>query len=360
LAFGLIAIFFGILIAAVFELFRVVDYLLTPPWQLSPVAFCRVTAIILIGVILGQLTWRLAVALLGVLTPKYDPPPLKTAPLVLPASQQAALYHLVVEVCRQVSAPQPDEIRLSYAAACYVTEQREFAVRPRRRLTLVLGLPQLLVLSVQELKVIVAHEMAHFRCRDTTVVVFLFRFGESLRKVCDELQARAWRWADPIYWLFLAAHRLTVRVARPIQRQQELHADAISAAIYGGELAVQTLLKDWLLTNQFELAVHDYPTTLVNGQIAESVNVFQFFQDRWRNFSAAARGYLETRLAEEERDLPPDSRPTFQARFQRMREFPSQPLTESPPAVDLLSGLPVITTLLHQSLFAADAAGAAR
>ena len=41
LAFSLIAVFFGILIAAVFELFRLVDYLLTPPWELSLGAGCR-------------------------------------------------------------------------------------------------------------------------------------------------------------------------------------------------------------------------------------------------------------------------------------------------------------------------------
>lgn len=340
--------------AAVFELFRFVDFLLTPPWQFNLASGCRVTVIVLIGVILGRVAWRLSVALLGVLTPKYDPPPLGSAPFVLPADQESAFHDLVVAVCRQVFTPPPDEIRLSYAAECYVAEHREFAVRPRRRLTLVLGLPQVLVLSVQELKVIVAHEMAHFRSRDTTVVVFLFRFAESLREACDELQRPAWCWADPLYWLFRVGYLFTVRVARPIQRQQELHADALSAAVYGGELAVQTLLKDWLLTSQFEVAVREYPAAVLPNEIAPHTNVFQFFKDRWRDFSEAGRGYLERRLAEEERDLSPDSRPTFQARFHRMRAFPTKPLTEPQPAVDLLAGLPGIAEQLHRALFAAD------
>ena len=145
-----------------------------------------------------------------------------------------------------------------------------------------------------------------------------------------------------------------MRVARPIQRQQELHADALSAAVYGGELAVQTLLKDWLLTSQFEVAVREYPAAVLPNEIAPHTNVFQFFKDRWRDFSEAGRGYLERRLAEEERDLSPDSRPTFQARFHRMRAFPTKPLTEPQPAVDLLAGLPGIAEQLHRALFAAD------
>jgi hypothetical protein len=48
------------------------------------------------------------------------------------------------------------------------------------------------------------------------------------------------------------------------------------------------------------------------------------------------------------------ARPTFQARFNRMRAFPTKPLTEPQPAVELLAGLPQIAEQLHQALFAAD------
>jgi Zn-dependent protease with chaperone function len=347
LVFGLIAAFFGILMAVVFELFRFVDFLLSPPWRLDPGTFCRAATIGLICVFLGHVAWRLSVALLGVLTPKYDAPPLDNAPVVLARGENSGLYALVEEVCRQVSAPRPDEIRVSFAAECYVAEQRVFSVRPQRRLTLVLGLPQLLIVSGNQLRCIIAHEMAHFRSRDTTVVVFLFRFTESLRRARSDLQQSTWRAADPIYWLFAVAHRCMLRVAQPIQRAQELHADAVSAAVYGGELAVQTLLTDWLLANQFEAAVQEYTVAVANGQVSADVNLFWFFKDRWHAFSAAGRDYLERRLAEEEAGLPGSDRPTFTRRFGRMRTFPAKPLAESPPASELLSNLPEMVARLH-------------
>ena len=69
-------------------------------------------------------------------------------------------------------------------------EERRFAIRTRRHLTLVIGLPHLLVLELAELKVILVHEMAHSGGGDTTLTVFLFRFVESLRVAVDELATR--------------------------------------------------------------------------------------------------------------------------------------------------------------------------
>jgi Zn-dependent protease with chaperone function len=353
LLFGLIAGFCGTLIAAVFELFRLVDSLLAPPWTLHWGTISRAVVIAAVGVLLARLAWWLSVTLLGVLTSKYDAPPLDNAPIVLLPSQEPRLYGLVADVCAQLTAPRPDGIRIAHAAECYVAEQREFAVRPHRSLTLVLGLPQLLVLSVNELQCIISHEMAHFRSRDTTVVVFLYRFTESLRRVLAKVQRHRWRSADPIYWVFTGAHAFILRLARPIQRAQELNADAISAALYGGDLAVQTLLTDWLLANQFEETCRALFSARARQEPSGQENVFQLFKDRWHHFSAAGRQYLERRLAEEETGLPADSRPTFTRRFERMRQFPTRHLLESPPAADLLLSLPSLSEALHWELLAA-------
>jgi Zn-dependent protease with chaperone function len=359
LLFGLIAAFCGALIAAVFELFRLVDFLAAPPWAPEWGTLTRAAVIVAVGVLLGRLAWWLSFTLLGVLTSKYDAPPLDSAPIVLLPSQEPRLYELVADVCAQLAAPRPNGIRITHAAECYVAEQREFAVRPHRSLTLVLGLPQLLVLSVNEMQCIIAHEMAHFRSRDTTVVVFLYRFSESLRRVLDQLQRHGWRAADPIYWVFAGAQACILRLARPLQRAQELNADAVSAALYGGDLAVQTLLADWLLANQFEETCRDVLAARERREVSGQANVFQLFKDRWHQFSAAGREYLERRLTEEEAGQPADSRPTFTRRFERMRSFPTRHLLDSPPAASLLLGLPSLSEALQRE-FLASAAGPER
>lgn len=351
LLYGLIAIFFGILIAAVFELFRLVDFLLAPPWEWGMSSLGRGLAVLLIGLFLARVAWRLSVALLGILTPKFDPPPLDNAPVVLDADNDSAFFDIVADICRLVGAPLPDEVRISYTAECYVAEQREFAFRPRRRLSLVLGLPQLLVLTVDELKVIIVHELAHFRTRDTTIVVFLFRFAESLRKALVVLRTRPYRFVDPLYWLFAAAYQFVLRLGEPIQRQQELNADEVSAAVYGGELAVHTLLKDWLLVNQFVTAVEEYIPAVGRGEMSGQGTVFRFFEDRWQDFSDAAREYLERRLVEEEPGEESGARPTMKTRIARMRAYPPKATPGTRPASQLLPDLPRIAEELHRQLW---------
>ena len=206
-------------------------------------------------------------------------------------------------------------------------------------MTLVLGLPQFLALSMWELRIIVAHEMVHFRTRHTTIVVFLFRFLESLSRAVEPLQRRWWRWADPIYWMFSAFHHLVWRLSAPIERRQELRADAVSAALYGGELAVRTLLKDWLLANQFESEVSDYRRTLAAGSRTPLPNLYRFFEERWREYSPESQEYLERRLVEEDPETADAARPSLGTRIALLRSFPPQPQPEPRLAAHLLPRL---------------------
>jgi Zn-dependent protease with chaperone function len=276
--------------------------------------------------------------LLGVLTPKYDEQPDRQSTVHLDEDEYSGIYELVSDVCRRVAAPHPDEIRVAAAAECYVLEQRQFSVSTSRRLILVLGLPEMLLLTTAELRVIVAHEMVHFRSHHTTAVVFLFRFLESLRRAWEPLSQRKLYRLDPIYWFFRLFHALVASLCQPIQRHQELHADAVSGSAYGGDIAVRTLLKDWLLANEFDSAVEEYQTAVAEKRLSPHGSLYTYFVDRSHEFSPQSQEYLERRLLEEQEDST-DDRPTMRRRLTLLRSLPPGEPVKSIPVTELLSGL---------------------
>lgn len=327
--------FFGGLIASVFELFRFVDFLLVQEWSWGWRLLGHAGLMLVVGVVVFRIAWWLALAILGLVTRKYDEADFLRDTLPLDRTQHAALYDQVDSVCRAVKAPRPDQIRLNPLPQCFVIEQRRFSLSTRRSLTLVVGLPQILVFTLAELRVVLVHEMAHFGNRDTTLIVFLFRFVESLRLAMIQMRQRWWHWIDPLYGFFAVFVATLQSVAAPLQRRLELRADRISAEICGGELAAHTLLKDWFLDGQFDEAVEVW-TNQARAASARA-NVFQLFADRWRDLSPDAEQYLAQRLAQEPPLTAADTHPSTHDRLALLRQFPPVDSHDRKPAVALLA-----------------------
>ncbi|MEO8499065.1 MAG: M48 family metallopeptidase, partial [Planctomycetota bacterium] len=326
--------FFGVLLASVFELFRFADFLLRQEWTWGWPLLGQASLMFVVGVVVVRIAWWLSLAILGLVTRKYEPDDLLLDTIPLDPMECPDLYDRVDEICRRVKSPRPDEIRLNPLPQCYVVEQRRFSLSTKRSLTLVVGLPQILVFTMAELRVILVHEMAHFGSGDTTLTVFLFRFVESLRRSLLQLHRKWWHWVDPFYWVFALFYAALYRVALPLQRRLELRADRISAALCGGDLAAHTLLKDWFLDGQFDeaVAVWRSPETIA----ATRANVFQLFADRWRELSPDAEQYLAERLAEQRLRPDDDPHPSTRDRLAIMRQFPPVDSHDGQPALTLL------------------------
>jgi Zn-dependent protease with chaperone function len=199
-----------------------------------------------------------------------------------------------------------------------------------------------------ELKVIIAHELAHFGGGDTRLGVFVFRFLESLRQAREEDAGHLWRWIDPVTWSCWIYFHLFLLLSAPIRKHQEFRADGWSAAAFGGAFAAQTLLKDWLLERQFREALsrlqHTIPRELPDGP----VNVFRDFGDRFHDLTPEGHEYLERRLAEEERPGFWDSHPTTRERMAHMRRFPDQAQAEPVPSHIWLPDLELLERKLQE------------
>ncbi len=309
-----------------------------------------------------RVVWSLWQVLYGLVTAKHDDATRQNLEGVpLPPDEGAPVHELAKEVGLQVGAPPPDAIYISEHPDCYAVELRRFGLRTRRRLILVLGLPQLEVLTVEELKSILAHELAHFR-GDTRLALFAFRFFESLRTSTDALRDRWWRWIDPIYWFSKAYIQLFFFCSNPLRRRQELHADCWSAAVYGGRLAARTLLKDLQVGAQFESTLTSFKADPQATPHERPGNVFRWFRVSWRELTPNGYDYLRRRLEAEEQASFWDSHPTIKERLEVMRryhdreDFPAdEPSRGSDmrPAHQLLPNLTALEDRLHQRVFPA-------
>jgi hypothetical protein len=165
-------------------------------------------------------------------------------------------------------------------------------------------------------------------------------------------QRRLYR-LDPIYWFFWLFHRLVASLCQPIQRHQELHADAVSGSAYGGDIAVRTLLKDWLLANEFDSSVEEYIKGIREKRLSPEGSLYTYFVDRSHEFSPQSQEYLEQRLSEEEKGSI-DDRPTMRRRLRLLRSLPPGDPVKSPLVSELLPTLDTLQSQLQQHLLPED------
>ncbi len=148
----------------------------------------------------------------------------------LPASraEQPELWALVDEVSQELDLPAPDHIRLVENACAWVRQDTRLLglVAGSRRLTLGLGLLQ--VLSVDELRSVLAHEMGHFARGETRVDPLVYRAGATIERTAAQLGPRSL-----LGRVFARYAELYQRISLAVRRRQELHADAASVRVAG-------------------------------------------------------------------------------------------------------------------------------
>ncbi len=305
----------------------------------------------LLAVVVVRLTLELLVGVVGLVTNKYDGvnPPV-FGPL-LDESNAPNLQQLIAEVGERTRGPLPNEVRVGPDAACYVWENRQFSLTTNRSLVLVIGLPHLAVLTATELKIILAHELAHFAGGDTRLGLFMHRFLESLRDRTENSPIGRWRWIDPVYWfrwLYFTGSQL---LAGPVWQSQELRADAASARAFGGRLAARTLLREWLLGQQFGEQLDQWlHTRSQGGNEAPHVNVYDAFAERFRRFTPEGEQYLRRRLADEQAADLFDSHPTIRTRIDMVLSLPDRDPPDTRPARRLIGDFDVIKDLMQSEL----------
>ncbi len=200
-----------------------------PGWGVS--AWCAFTALFLILAQFGERSYRAA----GRPLERCDAPD---------------LFAMLDEIGERMGVGSIAAVRLKPApmmAAARVRRPGRFIVTERR--ALVIGVPLLRTLSIDEMRAAVAHELAHLLGGDVRrgrIVHQASRRIALMKRVLERGRgpARALlTWVNPVWWYLVAYGTLLRRGASTIRRRQEARADSLAAAAVGAETYARTLVR---------------------------------------------------------------------------------------------------------------------
>lgn len=243
------------------------------------------------------------------------------------------LLHECQAVAQAVGQSNVDSCRLTLEVNAGVIELGA-GVRSAGHRVLLVGLPLLSILSVSEMRAVIAHEFGHYVGADTRIGPWIYRIRERISRTIvalsneERLSHRIAR--SP----FLLYGRLFMRVTNAISRRQEFAADAVAVSIAGASAQRAALRKihgagpayDSFWANELSPLLHD-------GKRPPVLDGFRQFLN-----ADGASEAVERLVAEqtEARTHPYDSHPSLGERLAAIPED-GQAEDDSSPALALVN-----------------------
>ena len=156
---------------------------------------------------------------------RFAPP----GPLLNPAGQPR-LFATLDEVARAVGEPMPAEV--------YLTPEMNAGVLQRgRRRVMVIGLPLMQIMTVSQMRAVLAHEFGHYHGGDTKLGPWVYRTRETIERTLRTVSRNGALLQLPFLWY----GRLFLRVSQAVSRQQEFAADQLAARTVGAKPMIDGL-----------------------------------------------------------------------------------------------------------------------
>ncbi len=167
-------------------------------------------------------------------------------PLLL-AGQNPELFKEITAAARKLGQQMPVEVYLVPEVNAWVAERGGLmGIRSRR--VMGLGAPLLQILSVTELKGILAHEFGHYYGGDTKLGPWIYKTRSNIERTLQGLSRHSGFLQKP----FVAYGNLFLRVTHGISRREEFRADELAAGYAGREPMMSALRKLFTSSSAFE------------------------------------------------------------------------------------------------------------
>lgn len=262
--------------------------------------------------------------------------------LRLQRSDAPDLHAVLAQVARKLGVRPPSEIRLAYVPCCGVIDRRG------TRLLLV-GMPLLQVLTVVELRAVLAHELAHLARGDAARSARAARFLDELERGLERPTARG-----PLRAWASLVRRATASLVSPIAIGQEIRADHLAAQVAGGPTAAASLVKVAMVQPLFQevLDFHDVEP--------QGANLYAFFRDFWDRLPDPLRTQLRHQILSRPSAVDDATHPPLLDRIRRTQQLPDRSPNElglsildpdKKPASALLGDPEAVEQELHDRLF---------
>ena len=248
----------------------------------------------------------------------------------LDAASQPDLFAEIADIARATGQPMPASVFLVGDINAFVTQRGGIMGIGSQRV-MGIGFPLLLILTVPELRAVLAHEFGHFHGGDTRLGPWIYKTRQAIGRTLARLRGG---------WLrmpFLGYGRIFLLVTNAMSRRQELAADALAARIAGASHLVAGLKKTSAGRPIYDLYFRQtLQPLLARGflpPIAEGCSRF-FAQER---IARAMDKTLEKSL-EQSKQNPYDSHPPLRDRIAAVQAVAdATPAANARPAVSLLA-----------------------
>lgn len=158
-------------------------------------------------------------------------------------SEAPSLFALVNQVRRQLRVPRLDEVVLVADLNAAVVETPRLGGIFGWRRTLMIGLPLLLMLSTEELKAVLAHEMGHLSARHGRIGAWTWRVRASWSRLFDAMTMRTDVIARQVRRLVIWYMDRMMAITLVQARSQEFAADRSSVDITSPAIAAAALAR---------------------------------------------------------------------------------------------------------------------
>lgn len=259
--------------------------------------------------------------------------------------KQRRLFTELRGIARSTAQEMPAEVYLVGDVNAWVSQRGGFMGFGSRRV-MGLGLPLLQVLTVSQLRAVLAHEFGHYHGGDVKVGPWIYKTRQALVRTLQGLAGHSGILSKPFEWY--AA--LFFRVTHAVSRHQELLADALAARVAGASALAGGLRA----VHAAALAYGGYwaqevspvlsagflpPLALGFGRLLDQPKIAE--QLRQAVDEEARSGKSD----------PFDTHPSLQERIAALRGAPQRPVAgEDPAAITLVDGLADVEKQLLASL----------
>jgi len=279
----------------------------------------RVTAFCVIGA--GVILWSIIPR-----PERFEPP----GP-ALDAASNPRLFKELNDVASRVGERMPHEVYLVPDVNAGVRQRGGF-MGGRGRRVMLLGLPLLQVLTVSEMRAVIAHEFGHYHGGDTKLAPWIYKTREAIIRTVRQLSGSSSVLHLPFVWY----GQLFLRVTQAISRRQEFAADALAARTVGARSLVSGLRTIFGAALAYDGYWRNEVVPVLNaGFLPPLADGFTQFLREPRIADAVNKATQEEMRAP--KIDPYDSHPSLPDRLKALEGLPPGPEPASePPALSLL------------------------
>lgn len=244
------------------------------------------------------------------------------------------LFREIEGIARATGQDMPEQVYLVGDVNAWVA-QRGGVMGIGSRRVMGLGLPLLRVLTISELRAVLAHEFGHYHGGDTRLGPWIYKTRSAIIRTVQGLGGIL---RKPFIWY----GTIFLRVTHAVSRRQELVADRLAATVVGSAPLSSGLRRIHGAAVAFALFWRQEVVPMLSAGYRPPVaEGFAQFLQAPRIVEAVEKA-VETELRDGRQD-PYDTHPPLSTRIAEVRELPSFAMDDaSAPAISLLEDLPTV------------------